>query len=30
MNPIDDCQDVLENIEAAVIQVWQQNPAMTN
>ena len=30
MNPIDDCQDVLENIEATVIQVWQQNPAMTN
>lgn len=30
MNPIDDYQDVLQNIEAVVVQVWQQNPAMTN
>jgi hypothetical protein len=30
MNPIDDYQDVLQNIEAAVVVIWQQNPAMTN
>ena len=30
MNPIEDYQDVLQNIESAVVQVWKQNPAMTN
>jgi hypothetical protein len=30
MNPTEDYQDVLHNIEAAVVQVWRQNPAMTN
>ena len=30
MTPIEDYQDVLQNIEQAVVQVWQQNPAMTN
>jgi hypothetical protein len=30
VNPIDDYQDVLQNIEAAVVQVWLENPTMTN
>jgi hypothetical protein len=30
MNPIEDYQDVLQNIESAVVAVWRQNPAMTN
>jgi hypothetical protein len=30
VNPIDDHQDVLQNIESAVVQVWRQHPAMTN
>ena len=30
VNPIDDYQDVLQNIEAAVVVVWKQNPAMSN
>ena len=30
MTPIEDYQDVLQNIEGAVVQVWKQNPAMTN
>ena len=30
VNPIDDYQDVLQNVEAAVVQVWKRNPAMTN
>jgi hypothetical protein len=30
VNPIDDYQDVLQNIEAVVVQVWQENPTMTD
>ncbi len=30
MNPTDDYQDVLQNIEAAVVAVWKQNPSMSN
>ena len=30
MNPVDDYQDVLQNIEAAVVVVWKQNPTMSN
>jgi hypothetical protein len=30
VSPIEDYQDVLQNVEAAVVQVWRQNPAMTN
>ncbi len=29
MSPIEDYQDVLQNIASAVIHVWRQNPAMT-
>lgn len=30
VNPIEDYQDVLQNIEAAVVQIWRRNSAMTN
>jgi hypothetical protein len=30
VSPIEDYQDVLQNVETVVVQVWRQNPAMTN
>jgi hypothetical protein len=30
MNPIEEHQDVLQNIEAVVIQVWRKHPELTN
>ncbi|HWH70932.1 MAG TPA: hypothetical protein VNT26_16200 [Candidatus Sulfotelmatobacter sp.] len=30
MNPVKDYQDVLQNIEFVVIQVWREHPEMTN
>lgn len=30
MNPIDDYQDVLQNIESAVVRLWRRHKEMTN